>query len=352
MTSAAADGWLIAGAVRWITLVALALALGALVLELQVMPAQAPALTASRRRLRRWVLGGVLVLMATTVGHLIIRAQVMSGGASLGAAITVVPLVLRRTQFGTWWIIRGALLMAATVAASFSTRSARWWALALLAGIAATTGLTGHAADWGDLTLSVGVDVVHIWAASAWTGGLMALTVAVLNERSRWPPDLLPDVARRFSVTAGWCLALVAASGIYNAVVQVSTPAALVRTAYGRVLIAKIMLVLGLAALGAVSRYGAVAALRPGTSAGLWQRLFCRAFPRLAQSTHRPPAVALSRYVAGEAVLALIVFGCTAVLGDSMPARHAIKMQHQQTTDDTDGESREAPPAAAHDNRH
>lgn len=337
--------WLGAVVLRWITLATLALVLGALLLELIVMPAKAPALTTSRRRLRRWIIGGVFLLMATTVGQLIVRAQIMSGG-SLGTAVTVLPVVLRRTHFGTWWIIRGGLLVAAVAAAALSARTARWSALVLVCGVAATTSLTGHAADWGGATPSVGIDLVHVWAASAWTGGLIALTLAVLNDRARWPLDLFPQIARRFSLVAGWCLAVVGASGIYNALVQVSTPAALVRTAYGRILIVKILLFLGLAALGAVSRYGVVASLGGRESTGVGLRLFRRAFPQLAQSAHRASSVALSRYVASEALLALIVFGCTAVLGDSMPARHAFKMQHQRTTGDADGESREvAPPA-------
>src|SRR5207248_10707311 len=168
---------------RWITLSALALIIGALVLDLVVMPTDAPALGAPRRRLRRWVIGGVLVLMATTAGQLILRAQVMGGG-SMFTAITVLPQVLLRTHFGTIWIIRGGLLVAAVIAAVAPTRAARWSALALAASVTATTSMTGHAGDWGDATPSVGIDLFHVWAASAWTGGLMALILAVLVNTS------------------------------------------------------------------------------------------------------------------------------------------------------------------------
>jgi putative copper export protein len=324
--------------VRWLTLSALALVVGALVLATVVMPADEAALGAARRRLRRCVIGGVLVLMVTTIGQLILRAQVMSGG-SVVAAMSVLPQVLLQTHFGMIWVIRGALLLAVGIAAVAPTRAARWSALALATGVAATTSMTGHAADWGDATSSVGIDLVHVWAASAWTGGLLALNVAVFVDAGAWPANLFPRIARRFSTLAGWCLAVVIASGIYNAVIQVSPPAALVRTAYGRILIVKILLVLGLAMLGAVSRYGIVATLGRVEPAGASARLFRRAFRHLAPARNRPASAALRRYVACEALLALIVFGCTALLGESTPARHAFKMQHGSTMSRADEDS-------------
>jgi copper resistance protein D len=334
--------------VRWLTLSALALVVGGLVLELVVMPGDARALGAARRRLRRCVIGGALLLMATTIGQLMLRAQVMSGG-SMFAAIGVLSEVLLRTHFGGIWILRGALLIAVLITALAPTRGARWSALALASGVAATTSMTGHAGDWGDATASVGIDLVHMWAASAWAGGLMALMLAVLVDTGEWPPNLFPRIARRFSTLAGWCLAIVIASGIYNAVIQVSTPAALLWTAYGRILSVKILLALGLAMLGAVSRYGIVATLGPAEPTGVGARLFRRAFRHLAPAQNRPASAALRRYVASEALLALIVFGCTALLAESTPARHAFKMQHERTMSPADADDSRRP---EHEERH
>ncbi len=106
---------------RWVTLSALALVIGALALEIVVLPVEPTALDASRGRLRRWVVGGVLLLMATTVGQLMVRAQVMTGG-SLNTAIRALPLVLGRTHFGAIWIVRGVLLVAALVAGALPAR--------------------------------------------------------------------------------------------------------------------------------------------------------------------------------------------------------------------------------------
>ncbi len=334
---------------RWMTLSALALVIGALTLEIAVLPVESSALGASRRRLRRWVVGGVLLLMATTVGQLMVRAQVMTGG-SMTTGVRALPLVLGRTHFGAIWIARGALLVVALVAGAWPARPARWMALALACGVATTTALAGHAGDWGDATPTVAIDLLHVVAASAWTGGLMALILAVLVDATRWPSDLLPRIARRFSRLAGWCLAIVGASGIYNAVIHVATPAALMRTPYGEILLLKILLFLGLAALGAISRCGIVAAMAPAGAAGFGVRLFRRTLPRLANLDNRPASVALSRYVAYEALVALMVFGCSAVLGEVTPARHAFRMQHGGTMSDDDAKSGPATPHR-HDER-
>jgi putative copper export protein len=78
---------------------------------------------------------------------------------------------------------------------------------------------------------------------------------------------------------------------------------ALATTTYGRVLVAKVTLVVAMACLGAVNRFTVL--------------------PEIVGSTVARPAPArLARYVAWEAALALVVFGCTAVLTESTPRHH------------------------------
>src|SRR5262249_4899294 len=139
---------------------------------------------------------------------------------------------------------------------------------------ALTTSLTGHAGDWGDVSLTAGVDWLHIVAVSLWSGGLMTLAVSVLGGRRLWPPALLCAVMRRFSRMAGLCLGAVLATGIYNACVQLSSPSALWTTVYGRWLAVKLVLVLGLIWWGAINRYMVLPALERGRRAGIGERCF------------------------------------------------------------------------------
>jgi len=293
---------------RWLGLVALAVVVGGFALDLLVLPRDAPELASARRRLRRWVAVAVAVLGITTAGDLVGRARVMSGG-DLSEAMAALPAVLTRTHFGAIWIARAVALALLAVASASRAASARAVGFVLSLAIVLTWSMTGHAADRGDYSLSVLVDWLHAVAATAWTGGLFGLVLVSRSGRAAWPPALLGVVARRFSRLAGYCLAAVLASGIYNAWVQVPSLSSLWGTAYGEALVVKICLAAALAGIGAVNRYRVLPALGALPEAG----------------------ARLSRLVAREAVIAVVVFGCTAVLAESTPKHHEGHMSHGAT---------------------
>jgi putative copper export protein len=58
---------------------------------------------------------------------------------------------------------------------------ARWVGFVALAGLiggfAVTVTLTGHAGDWGDVSVTAALDWAHVVAASAWAGGLCVLAI-------------------------------------------------------------------------------------------------------------------------------------------------------------------------------
>ena len=309
---------------------ALATLVGGLVVELVVLPPATPVVDGARRRLRRLALLCLVVLVGTTAGDLVTRAQTMAGGA-LPAAIAALPAVLMRTHFGAIWIARFSLLALALMLAARSARALRVVSLGLAIAIALTTTLTGHAADWGDLTLSAGIDWVHVVATTAWTGGLIALALAVLTEARRWPLAALGGCMRRFSRLAGFCVAAVLATGLYNAWVQLPGPSALVSTMYGRALAVKLLLVLGLLWWGALNRYTVVPALdrdRPADPDERGFRLARWLFRESSRGSRAAPSQ-LYAFVAREAALALLVFACTAVLVDSTPPRHPEHGEHR-----------------------
>jgi putative copper export protein/mono/diheme cytochrome c family protein len=327
--------FLVATAVRWLSLSAVAVLIGSLVLDRAVLPAAAPELTTARRRLRRWTVGSVVTIILTTGGELLVRTLVMTGGGVV-SSFAAIPVVLTQTHFGTIWLARAAALAVVLVVSFSSSRVARTVALLLALGIAATTSLTGHAADRGDLSVRAFVDWGHVVATSAWAGGLLVLALAVLPARRAWPPELFATVVRRFSSLAGLCLLAVALSGAYNAWSQLEAPGDLWTTPYGRVLAAKILSVLALAWLGAINRYAVIPRLTrrrpPGIRARLFRALELVAVGRARLGRRALPA-RLSANVAREALLVVVVFACTAVLGESTPARHARHARHRVESD-------------------
>lgn len=315
---------------RWLTLSALAALIGAFVLDVVVLPRGSPELVAVRRRLGRWRAICVVVLILASASELLARTTEMSGGT--GSFLAAVPAVLKVTHFGKIWIARSAalgLLLLLSFSASGAARSA---GLVLAVGTALTASLTGHAADRGDLTLSVFLDWTHVLTASAWAGGLIGLALVVL----RGTPDLaagaLAAVARRFSRLGGLCLLAVVGSGVYNAWIQLSAVSDLWTTGYGRVLSLKLVAVLTAAGLAAVNRWDILPRLGPGRPAGGIGFRLCRLARLAILGGSRVPKSAipskLSAYVRGEAWAVVVVLGLTGILGQSTPARHASHAQH------------------------
>ena len=151
-----------------------------------------------------------------------------------------------------------AFIAAAVTVASFVVL--RWsWTPILLAGALTTLiplGLAGHSSTGGAHDLATNSLLFHLGAAALWAGGLLALLVHAMRRGKH--ADL---AARRFSALAFWCFVVMAVSGVINALVRV-TPADLVDTEYGWLIVGKICAVAALAAIGWRQRRSAVTALQ------------------------------------------------------------------------------------------
>jgi len=254
----------------------------------------------------------VITLGVASIGQLLVRTRTMSGG-DLAAIVAAVPSVLTHTHFGAIWIGRFAALAAMAILCPLSSRAARVPTFLLAAGLGLTTSLTGHAADSGDVSLTVLVDYAHVLGATAWMGGLFAFALVMMRSAPAWPDRLPAMVARRFSALAGVCLLVVILSGAYNAWAEVRVWAALWRTTYGQVLLAKLAFVLVVAVVGGVNRFFVLPMFRAAPPAGL-DHVRAR----------------LVRFVMMEATVGLVILACTALLTETTPARHALRMQDQE----------------------
>ena len=314
------------GLLRGISLVALATVIGGLVLEWAALSVRIHELGTSRARLRSTITGCLVLLALATMAELVFRTQAMSR-APLATAVVQVPEVVARTHVGAVLAARTGMLVLGVLLSLTAWPALRALCLPIALGSALTMSLTGHAADWGDVTTSVAIDWAHAVAASVWTGGLFALALAVLPAHGRLPPAVLGLIGRRFSRIAGCCLLAVVATGIANAWTQLGTIARLWTTTYGQLLLLKVALVAVVASLGAVNRYHVLPRLAGGRAGrGVGARLF-RVFRLLIRRPGRrlrmeaAPA-RLFRFVAGEAMVVLAIFACTAALGEVSPGRH------------------------------
>lgn len=296
-------------------------------------------------RLLRWAMAAGAVCAALGLCF----EGALAGGTSLWGALH--PAVLGDTlgtRFGTVWgaklvlwslfglsllplapqgafVLRPATLGADGQALGGPSRS-RMLALALpAAGLALAPALAGHASTQGDPVVLVPAVVVHVVAMSVWIGGLLALALLVPQatralragaDRTR----LLVAVLRRFSPLAlGGVLAL-ELTGTIQSIVYLDAFGDLVGDAFGRAILAKVLLVLALMVLGGLNRrlvmprlaVQARAAGGPGAAGALLRRLVAVELGLLAAvlaatgllAGYGPPSSAAGDAGAGRAVQA------------------------------------------------
>lgn len=153
------------------------------------------------------------------------------------------------TSYGSTVTAGVASLLLAGIGLKAPRKWRRGCSLAALIGVGLSLALSGHASAAAPQWVTRPAVFFHVVAVAYWVGALVPL-VLVLTQA---PAQAFP-VVRRFSNGALVAVALLTVAGLVLAVIQVEAPANLTETAYGRVLIAKLVLVIGLLGLAAVNR--------------------------------------------------------------------------------------------------
>lgn len=290
--------------VRWIDLAGMILLVGGLVFRNLVVS----SLGGKNSPLERWL---PLFLLLTGLTDLVLRSQMISG-QPLAEVWTFLPTVLLKSHFGKVWMARTFLLCLLSVTSMIRIPKRAGLALTASGLLLLTASLSGHAADSGDLSLTVLIDWLHLLAVSAWTGGLFFLGLFLRKWiMSRSPaltsPALITSI-KRFSTLAGVCVVLILATSSYQVWHRVGNIAALLQTPYGKTLIVKSLLVILLLGLGALNRYRNLPELCQDTS-DRSVALTGRALRRLLNT------------VSLEIGLGLTILACVALLSQLPPAR-------------------------------
>jgi len=326
-------------AVRGLQYLAIALGIGVLALVLLVwMPALRDLATptgpwraaseAFARRARTLLLVAAVMGACSAVLALPLQGAVVEG-TSLWSAVADASEVLS-TRFGTVWglgalawlavytivdgnqVVIPALRPATVGATGVALPGPGAWlpaaAVPLLA-LALLPALSGHAATQDPAAVLVPASVVHVLAAGTWIGGIAALAIALPAATRRLEgPDraaLLGGVLSRFSTLALAAVCGLVAGGVVQSGWELGGIGDLLGTAFGRVLAAKALLVLGLLACGALNRRRIVPALARAAAAGM--------------PDHRA-AAGLRRTLRAEIALGVVTLALSGALAGQRPA--------------------------------
>lgn len=212
---------------------------------------------ASRRALRTASRCALAWAASTVVGAVLTVSQLVGAAptaSSLQAFLTDLPAGRAA----------GVVVAAAGIVALLARRCAGAGAAALLLAVAGAGSvvpavLTGHSAAAADHVLAVATLSVHVVAATAWVGGLLALLV---YGRSR---DDLAPAADRFSTLALGCFVASGLSGLLAAwLVLDGDPGAVLSSGYGWLLLGKTAALVALGVIGRRHRRHTLPRLRAG----------------------------------------------------------------------------------------
>ncbi|MBE4740486.1 copper resistance protein CopC/CopD [Streptomyces sp. ND05-3B] len=232
--------------------------------------------------LRKLLLAGWLALLLASAVLLLLRGP-YERGSGIGAALDL--SVLRDTLVsrpGLALLARlGLLALAAVLLVRVRRQGERqeWGKGALVCGALLSLGLAGtwaaaeHASAGIQVPVAMTSSVLHLLAMAVWLGGLTALLTVLY----RAPRTLTATVVDRFSRLAFASVVVLVVTGVYQSWRGLGSWSAFTSTAYGEVLVAKLVAVLLLLAaaafsrrwtgrLGAAERAGAGAGAGPGES--------------------------------------------------------------------------------------
>ncbi|WP_426403917.1 copper resistance protein CopC [Streptomyces sp. R-07] len=220
---------------------------------------------ASVRPVQQTVVRGWLTLTVATLAMLLLRSP-YTGSGELSDAFDLAGLkAVLETKTGAALTSRLLLLGAAAlfVAVLFGAYARRTdpkekkdlafglgiGGTVVAAGIAGTWALAEHASTGLQPGIAMPVDILHLLAVAAWLGGLTVLLVALYRA-----PSVERSAVERFSKVAFGSVAVLAATGLYQAWRQVGSWSALTGTRYGQLLLVKIGLMAVLIGIAWTSR--------------------------------------------------------------------------------------------------
>jgi copper transport protein len=183
--------------------------------------------------------------------------------------------------------------------------------LVLCAAAIVTWAVAGHGGVGNDVPLSILSQSIHVAAMTVWLGGLLLLATRLLSREHRG--DAM-TIVPRFSAVALICVATIVVTGSYQAYREIGISwTALATTTYGKLVLAKVVGIAALIALGSLAR---------------------RTLRGLRRQTAQTTPQGLDRLRAGvafEVQIGIAVLVLTSILVNTVPAKQSESAVAHQT---------------------
>ncbi|EJM20267.1 putative copper export protein [Pseudomonas sp. GM18] len=258
----------------------------------------------------RPMLAGTAVLgAALSVASMVMMASAMSGETDFAKLRPHIEMMLFETDVGLAWVVRIVALVVAGLAVMLRTPGFSLWIAAVAGGVAlASLAWSGHGAmDEGNRRYwHFTVDILHLLAAGAWLGALLAFTlmakINALQTEARL--RLLARAVNRFEAIGAAIVVVITVTGVVNYLFIVGPKLDEVfLSTYGILLFIKVVLFAGMLVLAALNRFH----LGPFLERSL------------RDGQYTVAANALRRSVVVELAAAVLIVGLVAWLGTLSP---------------------------------
>ncbi|MFF4270689.1 copper resistance protein CopC [Streptomyces sp. NPDC001536] len=302
---------------RYLAYLAVALLIGTAVFLAVCRPADASILP-RLLRVGWWTLAGA------TVALFVLRAPYEAG---TGPATAFDAAAFERTATSRPGLVLLARLVLLALTALFllrlfrHRRSSYAIGAALALGLALTWAAGEHASAGIQVPVAMASSVLHVLAMAAWLGGLTALVVTLYRAAV-----VEPATVTRFSRLAFASVTVLVLTGVYQSWRGLGSWSALTDTTYGRLLVAKLTVVVVLLTAAGFSRLWTVRLATADARTAVPERVpEPVGGPPLPEAPEEPPVVpdrrGLRRSVLAEVTIGVVVLVITTVLTGTVPGR-------------------------------
>ena len=251
-------------------------------------------------RFRPLLRGLALLGALLSVAGLLLMTSAMSGETELAALWPHLQMMLLETDVGLAWALRMIALIVVLI------QPGKWLASTAGAVVLSSLAWSGHGAmDEGSLRVWHFLsDILHLLAAGAWLGGMLALVLLARGRVDEARIRLLAEAVKRFEWVGATIVLTLSVSGVVNYlfIVGPRLDDVLLGT-YGVLLAIKVVLFAGMLVLAALNRFHLGPALARS----------------LRDGQHVIAANALRRSVLLELGMALLIVALVAWLGTLSP---------------------------------